>query len=153
MTDTDQPTPTPNPWAQSRRIAEQWKEMGRGVDRPTQVARIKAARLARAQVTTEAEETRLRAVVDRAVAVAVAEALKNVPQAAAALAEAAPEVPAAAAEPEKPLHEMTTEELHAASAAAWGQHGSGMRSPAWQQRRPMTVGELVAGRYEDDGEA
>ncbi|TKA11748.1 hypothetical protein [Actinacidiphila oryziradicis] len=143
---TDQyPQPQPDPWAQSRRIAEQWKEMGRGVDRPTQVARIKAARLARAKVATEAEETRLRAVVDRAVAAAVAEALKNVPQAAAALAEAAPEVPAAPAVPEKALHEMGPEEWRD-YALQYGPHPR-------QRRRPMTVSELVAGRYEDDGEA
>ncbi|MDU8998205.1 hypothetical protein [Streptomyces mirabilis] len=145
MTSQSHPSP-PDPWAQSRRIAAVWAEAGRGVDRPTQVARVLAARAAKAEVLKEA---RLKAAVDKAVREAlarpaVAEAVGRLAEAEGA-APAAPTAPAAPAVPEKPLHEMTPEEWSAHRQAYWVD-----RLP--NQSRPMTIGELIAGQY-GDGEA
>jgi hypothetical protein len=59
----------------------------------------------------------------------------------AAITESAPEVLA------KPLHEMDPEEWRAHAVQC------GPQAFARQPRRPMTIGELVAGRYEGDSEA
>lgn len=124
----------PEPWAQARRISEEWKEAGRdGADRQTQIARVKAARARRAAVVSEA---RLRATVDTAVREALAR-----PEVAEALDQLAP---AAVQPPSKPLHEMNPEEWRSHAA----QHGP--QAFARQPRRPMTIGELVAGRHGGD---
>jgi hypothetical protein len=106
-------------------------------------------------VRREAHETRLRASVDKA----VTEALKKLPQMIAELSETAPAAPPPPVltpppvVPAQPFHDMTPEEFRSVADQVWSQQGAAMRSPAWQQRRPMTVSELIAGRYEDDGEA
>ncbi|WP_089105483.1 hypothetical protein [Streptomyces hyaluromycini] len=137
---TNQPrSPYPNPWAQARRIAEEWEEAGRdGADRQTQIARVKAARARRAAALSEA---RIKAAVDKAVretlaAPGFAESLGQLAQAAVP-AQAAPQVP------EKPLHEMTAEEWDAHRQAYWAD-----RLP--NHSRPMTISDLVGGRYEGD---
>ncbi|NUR02554.1 MAG: hypothetical protein HOY79_40280 [Streptomyces sp.] len=76
----------------------------------------------------ERREARLRAVVDEAVKKAVGEVVENGGAA-------------------KPLHEMTSEEWRAHARGVW--EAAGMP----QARRPMTINEWIAGRYEDDGEA
>ncbi|WP_405884210.1 hypothetical protein OG747_39930 [Streptomyces sp. NBC_01384] len=146
MTDKSHPSP-PDPWAQARRIAAAWQEMGRGVDRRTQVARMEAVRATRTKGVAEARTVRLQEVIDKA----VAEALQNLRQGAAAVSESTPDVPEAPAVPEKPFHEMTTEEFRAAATTAWGRRGASMRSPGRQSRRPMTISELIAGQYGEDG--
>ncbi|MFI2202663.1 hypothetical protein ACH47Z_18160 [Streptomyces sp. NPDC020192] len=144
MSNASQPA-VPEPWAQARRIAAEWEEAGRGVDRPTQVARVKAARAARVWA---AQESRLKAAVDKAVREALAR--PEFGQAVDRLAESTqPEAPAPssaavpAAVPERPLHEMTLEELRAHSRVYWDG-----RQPA--PYRPLTIGELTAGRYDGD---
>lgn len=143
MTSQSHPSP-PDPWAQARRIAAVWEEAGRGVDRPTQVARVLAARAAKAAALSEA---RIKAAVDKAVQETLArpefaEAVGRLTETEDA-ASAAPAVSAAPALPEKPLHEMTPEE--------WGAH----REAYWvdrlpKLRRPMTIGELTAGQYDSE---
>lgn len=133
--------PTPDPWAQHRRIAAEWQEMGRGVDRRTQVARMESVRASRAKALSEA---RIRGAVDRAVreVLRAPEFGETVTQlTGGTLSSDAPEPPA------KPLHEMDPEEWRAHAARF------GPQAFARQPRRPMSIGELVAGRYEGDSEA
>ncbi|MET7781505.1 hypothetical protein ABZU94_07235 [Streptomyces mirabilis] len=144
---TNQPCSSyPDPWAQARRIAEQWEEAGRGVDRPTQVARVKAARARRAAVVSEA---RIKAAVDTA----VQEELRRVlPQVAPLITEVAPQQRSPIAEeasppgvppvPDKPLHEMTAEEWDAHRRSFWQ---AAMPSRA----RTLTISDLT-GRYAED---
>ncbi|MFC9631412.1 hypothetical protein ACFTY8_19475 [Streptomyces mirabilis] len=139
MTSQSHPSP-PDPWAQSRRIAAEWREMGRGVDRRTQVARMESVRAARAKAVAETRETRRREALEEAIAKGIAEALKDLPRAAASLFETAPDVPVAPAVPEKALHEMTTEEWDARRQAYWGD-----RLP--NHSRPITIGDLVTGQH------
>lgn len=75
----------------------------------------------------EAREARLRAAVDEAVRQSVGQVAENGWAA-------------------KPLHEMTAEEWRAHTRGLWESHLP-------QARRPMTIKEWIAGRYEDDGEA
>jgi len=74
----------------------------------------------------ELREARLCAVVDEAVREAVGRVMENGGAA-------------------KPLHEMTAEEWRAHTRGLW-------ESRLPQARRPMTIKEWIAGRYEDDGE-
>ncbi|MEY2243189.1 hypothetical protein AB8A21_09635 [Streptomyces sp. BF23-18] len=137
MTDQSRSS-TPDPWAQARRIAEEWREAGRGVDRRTQVARVLAARARRAEAVSEA---RIQRAVDKAVREALAgpefaESLSHLTQA----SEPAAPVPSV---PDKPLHEMTSEE--------WDAHRRGYWEAAMPTHsRPMTIGDLAAGRYHGD---
>lgn len=137
---SDQSNQSPfDPWAQARRIAAVWEEAGRGVDRPTQVARVLAARAAKAAALSEA---RIKAAVDKA----VQEALRRpeFTEAVGRLVETTDAVPSAPAVPEKPLYEMTPEEWGAYRQAYWGD-----RLPK-QLPPPMTIGDLVAGQYGGD---
>lgn len=138
MTNPSRPS-VPDPWAQARRIAAEWEAAGRGVDRATQVARVREARARR---TAAMSESRIKAAVDKAVSEALAKPkfAESVDQ----LAQAAAPVSVAAQAPEKLLHEMAAEEWEAQRLAYWG----GKLTPL---RRPMTLGELTRGRY--DGEA
>lgn len=140
MTNQSQPS-VPDPWAQAERIAAQWEEAGRGVDRPTQVARVRAARAARAAALSEA---RLKVAVDKAVREALAR--PEFAEAVDGLTGTAVTPPTAPVPPDRPLHELTAEEWRTHAQETWAQ-----RLP--QIRRPMTVSELIADRYEDDGEA
>lgn len=140
MSNTSQPA-VPDPWAQARRIAAEWQEARRdGADRPTQVARVRAARAARA---TRMQESRIKAAVDKAVREALAR--PEFGQAVDRLTEAVEAVPAAAppAVPGKPLHEMTLEEWRVQGRTYW----EGREAVPY---RPLTIGELTAGRYDGD---
>jgi hypothetical protein len=137
---TNQPRlPYPDPWAQGRRIVEEWKQAGRdGADRRTQIARVEAARARRAAARSE---SRIKAAVDEAVREALArpEFAESLGQLASSAASAAPVPPV----PEKPLHEMTAEEWDAHRQSYWAG-----RLP--NHSRPMTIGDLIAGRYGED---
>ncbi|MFF7158121.1 hypothetical protein [Streptomyces sp. NPDC008139] len=89
-------------------------------------------------------ESALRAAIDEAVRCALPEALAR------AFTETDSGTEPAA---ERPLHELSNDEFHASSMAAWTEQGRRLASPTWSPRRPMTVSELIAGRYEDDGTA
>ncbi|MFK0154623.1 hypothetical protein ACIQVK_21430 [Streptomyces sp. NPDC090493] len=130
----------PDPWAQARRIAEEWEAAGRdGADRPTQIARVKAARARRAAALSEA---RIKAAVDKAVREALAspEVAETISDRFAASAEVYNDPHLA---PAKPLHTMTNEEWHEHGKTYWESH-----QPA--PYRPLTIGELTAGRYDGD---
>jgi hypothetical protein len=132
-------TKQPDPWAQARRIAAEWQEARRdGADRQTQIARVKAARARRAAALSEA---RIKTAVDKAVREALAqpEFAETVDQ----LTQAAAPVQTVPQAPEKPLYEMTEEEWHAHRLSYWAG-----RLP--DHSRPMTIGDLVAGRYDGD---
>ncbi|MFJ9903929.1 hypothetical protein ACIRVK_13660 [Streptomyces sp. NPDC101152] len=127
-----------DPWAQARRIAAEWEAAGRGVDRRTQVARVREARARRADAITEA---RIRNAVDKAVTEALAKLSTGAP-----VTESAPPAPDPVTEvapPSKPLWEMSSEEWQQHTA----QHWAGRLQP---RPRPMTISELIAGRYDTD---
>lgn len=146
---SDQSPQPPDYWAITRRIAEARKTR-RATNRQAleAAARRRVPRTPAAQLA-EARETRLRAAVDKA----VAEALKGLPQMLTELSETAPDAPPLPVVPAKPLHDMTPEEFGTVADQVWSQQGAAMHSPAWQQRRPMTISELIARGYEDDGGA
>lgn len=104
-------------------------------------ARRQAVRAARSRAAVQTREAQLRAVVDKAVCEALAR--PEFGQAVDRLTESVQPEAAPPEAPERPLHEMTLEEWRAHSRSYW----DGRQAAPY---RPMTIGELMAGRYDGD---